>query len=339
MKKILFLSSAFVAILATSNASALDVKVSGKVQFTANFGDDLKDVGGTNATNALTAPPYSDDVRQSAKNWDTDADVTFTASSDSCCLDYGVRVNLDIDPDAGTVSDTDAKIYIGTKYGKIEFGEVDASQAAFDQSFMDVGPLSGGKDITVPFVTTAALMVDNDHKFDSEIPTTGIAFFAPVGSFTVAASTDANSNTVASLKGSYHLMGYDIAGVAAVAGDTYAAQLSTTVMGVKVGGTIGEDGDNEEYYGAGMSYSMGALSVSATGMRADGYARFNTGPVDYKAKETDLTLGMDYKLAEGLVVDGSIQSSKRVTSASAAAPTAVSNNSWTKMAVRIAVSF
>lgn len=339
MKKLLLLSSALMAISAASTTSALEVKVSGKVQFTANFGDDLKDVGGTNATGALTAPPYSDDVRQSAKNWDTDADVTFTAESTACCLGYGVRVNLDIDPDAGTVSDTDAKLWIGTQYGKFEFGEVDASQAAFDQSFMDVGPLHGGKDITVPFVSTAALMSDNDHKFDSEIPTTGIAFIAPVGPFTVAASTDANSNTVASIKGSYYLMGYDVAGVAAFAGDTYAAQLSTTVSGVKVGGTIGEDGDDEEFYGGGLGYTMDAWSFSATAMRADAYARFNTGPVVYKAKETDLTLGVDYKLAPGLVVDGSIQSSKRVTTASAAAPTAVSNNRWTKMAVRIAATF
>jgi len=277
MKKVLLASTAVVAFAGA--AAAQDLSIGGFVEFEAYYGDNY-DVGAGRSIDDL--------------DFAVDAGLNFDYSqSTKSGLEYGMHFELDMlssDADGvdfinggqSTVAFNDGYVFINSALGNVKMGDTgDAGEAAnqLHVPFLAPGAIEGD--------TYAALEFEQVFYSNSFV---GVDF---------EASVDDDSNWALGIGYSADVGGVTIALGMSAAEEALAGSVGATVGGLAFGVNYAmeEVAATTEYAAAGVSYTMGALSVG-TGVETEIRHAAGTG----EEYETNYLVGATYELADGLVL-------------------------------------
>lgn len=287
MKKVLLATTAVVALAGSSLAQ--DLTIGGFVEFEADYGDNY-DLG----ENVRSV----DDL-----DFSVDAGLNFDYSnSTKSGLEYGAHFELDmfssdahpttiVDSDSffdihnGGQSDVlfnDAYVFINSALGNVKLGDTGTAGKASNQ-------------LNVPFLAPGAIEGDNLASLELEQVHYSNSF---VG-VDFEASVDDDSNWALGIGYSADVGGVTVGLGLSAAEEALAGSINMTAGGLAAGVNYAmeEVGGTSEYVAAGVSYSMGALSVGS------GVETQITHDAAASGEEyvTNYHVGATYELADGLV--------------------------------------
>jgi len=281
MKKVLLASTAVVAFAGA--AAAQDLTIGGFAEFEAYYGANY-DVGAGRSIDDL--------------DFAVDAGLNFDYSnSTKSGLEYGMHFELDMfssdaaaagatddfkDGGQSDVAFNDGYVFINSALGNVSMGDAGKAGAASNQ-------------LHVPFLAPGAIEGDNYAASELELVKYSNSFLG----VDFSASVDDDSNWALGIG-----YGADVGGVTidlglSAAEEALAGSVSATVGGLAFGVNYAHEEveATTEYVAAGVSYSMGALSIG-TGVETE----IRHGVVNGQEMETNYFAGATYELADGLVL-------------------------------------
>jgi outer membrane protein OmpU len=278
MKKVLLATTAVVAFAGA--AAAQDLTIGGFVAFDAVYGDNYD----------LGAGRSIDDL-----DFGVDARLNFDYSaSTKSGLGYGAHFELDMYSSDVTkepadalegqsdVSFNDGYVFINSALGNVAIGDAGKAGAASNQ-------------LNTPYLAPGAIEDSNLGKSELELIKYSNSFLG----VDFAASVDDDSNWALGIG-----YGADVGGVSVSLGLSAGEEALAGSIGASAGGLAfgvnyahEEVGATTEYVAAGVSYSMGALSIG-TGVETE----VRHGDLTGEEYETNYFVGATYELADGLVL-------------------------------------
>lgn len=319
MKKILFASSALVAVAAAGTAQAsepIQLSVGGFMNQWIGFADE--DNAGTDGRNNA---------------FQSNTEIHFTGST---TLDNGIEVGAVVELEGETSSDQidEQYLYVNGGFGRLELGKNDSAADAMQIAAPAVGPV-GINDGDLTIWTNANYLIDTSSTAGDQNRAT---YYTPsFGGFRLGASfaddshrngdttgSDTSGNGMNIVSGGIEYSG-DFngvsLGVSAIAenygeGNVYGGGVNVGFANFTVGGSyshveddygVGErgtaDSDDTDQFDLGVSYAMDAASVSLT----YGYADYSTGADAGDSGEINtVDLGLAYALGAGVAWKSSI---------------------------------
>ena len=143
---------------------------------------------------------------------------------------------------------------------------------------------------------------DGDNQNESSLVYTSPTFMG----FTSKSEIDGEGNWGRSLNYAGDFAGANVSLTAYMdSEDRKAGMLVVDYGDVKAAGYTGEDGSGEKFIGGGVKYTMGALSVSADASKSTSDDAID-GEIGFAGEETDMFVGMAYKIAPGLTFNSSL---------------------------------
>jgi len=275
MKKILFASSAIVAVAFAGQASAsepIKLSVGGYMEQWAGFADEDNTAAGG---------------RKNA--FQSDTEVYFDGRT---TLDNGIEIGAHIELEGETSQDQvdEQFLFINGGFGRIEMGKNDSVADSMGVTGPTVGPVNPNDGGTEDWV--------NLDKVIDTVPSSGdqnrVSYFTPsLGGFQGGISFADNSQSNGRLDiddtaGDQNLYGSDTSG----GGDNIvsaALTFSHDFDGVSLGLSVeGENEDEDNWYGAGVNVGFGNFTVGGSYGHVD-----NDGEEDVNAFDLGVTYSMD----------------------------------------------
>lgn len=338
--------------LVGTQVSAFDITLNGRVDFLTTVGKSITEqrnqaytgpahgnagVGGTVSLATVTAVAANNTATNTGQgdetfiayldDFDGGDDVQFAttgridvmAIDETAFYDYGAFVRLDVDADAKSVSDTDAHVFIKGNFGKLQFGtDIDADLDAYDMDLMSAGPMSAGNSITLP--TTDHEFTMAPHKESSIVYTT-----PSFNGLNLAGEIDDDGEWMVGASYASIINGYNVAAQGATDSESFALRGKVTAGDLSFGALAGFDDDNESYWGGGIGYNLGPISLSFEGTMAKAEMIDAANDMSFvNADELDLVGGISFKAASGLTLAGSVGYFERQVEGNANGSAAVS---------------
>jgi len=274
MKKVLLATTAVVAFAGA--AAAQDLSIGGFMEFEAAYGDNYDLGAGARSIDDL--------------DYGVDGRLNFDYSqSTKSGLEYGMHFELDLyqseDGDYLTgdyVQFNDGYVFINSALGNVSMGDAGKAGAAANQ-------------LHTPFLAPGVIEGDNYATSELELVKYSNSFLG----VDFAASVDDDSNWALGLGYSADVGGVNVALGLSAGEEALAGSIGASAGGLAFGVNYAHEevGATTEYVAAGVSYSMGALSVG-TGVETE----IRHGLVTGQEIETNYFAGATYELADGLVL-------------------------------------